>query len=588
MATSLEIFKVFKIYRSAQERKLSGALRLSRDGFEKAIWFHEGAPFAAQSNFPNESLLNYLADEGILLPSQRSELEGLNKTENELVRLVVERGFCSSAVMRHAYQDLEQKRIVEALLWSSGVYGFTPREGLKPAHAPYDCQALCIEAASLMSAQMAAQFVAMFPNQKVILDSSANFATYDSFFPAPNAHHLFRDAFMPADFLRTVDEARANREISALVLSGLARLQANAVASNSAERRVPTTPLNEAAHSANRQIPNTVLKPAVTLESQTRPSPVSAPSRPVAAPNAPSNRVSPHDMLTPSAPPMAMPSESSRMTAKPAAAPATMQCKPITPQIQAKLDAARDLAEHAAEKTHYEVLGVEPTASIDEIRNAFRKFARDFHVDRFARFDISAEDRKMVQQAFIVANRANEVLTSADGRRDYDALLAAKADKSLKATSDTGFEQIVQAEKNVKEGLVLNRNSRFAPALERFQSALAVTPDDPLAKAGEAYAECMLACATSIDAAAVAKAVKTLQEVTTAYTNREEPFLYLGRVLRLENKLEDATKAFQTALKIAPHNLEVAAELRHVERKREEPVAKTKNKLFGLFGLGKK
>ncbi|MBN1215910.1 MAG: molecular chaperone DnaJ [Candidatus Lokiarchaeota archaeon] len=64
-------------------------------------------------------------------------------------------------------------------------------------------------------------------------------------------------------------------------------------------------------------------------------------------------------------------------------------------------------------RDYYEVLGINKTASIDEIKMAYRKLARKFHPD------VNKEDPH-AKDKFIEVQEAYEVLSDSDKRRNYD------------------------------------------------------------------------------------------------------------------------------------------------------------------------
>ncbi len=66
-------------------------------------------------------------------------------------------------------------------------------------------------------------------------------------------------------------------------------------------------------------------------------------------------------------------------------------------------------------KDYYKSLGVERTASEEEIRKAFRKLARQYHPD-------VAKDKKSAEEKFKEINEAYEVLGDAEKRKQYDEL----------------------------------------------------------------------------------------------------------------------------------------------------------------------
>lgn len=66
-----------------------------------------------------------------------------------------------------------------------------------------------------------------------------------------------------------------------------------------------------------------------------------------------------------------------------------------------------------AKRDYYEVLGIEKTASADEIKKAYRKLAMKFHPDK-------NPDNKEAEEKFKEASEAYEVLSDSDKRARYD------------------------------------------------------------------------------------------------------------------------------------------------------------------------
>ena len=75
------------------------------------------------------------------------------------------------------------------------------------------------------------------------------------------------------------------------------------------------------------------------------------------------------------------------------------------------------------ERTHYQVLGVAPTASPDEVRRAHRQLARVLHPDRLA--GSSAAERTLAERRMREVNAAWTTLSNPARRADYDQELAA-------------------------------------------------------------------------------------------------------------------------------------------------------------------
>ena len=88
----------------------------------------------------------------------------------------------------------------------------------------------------------------------------------------------------------------------------------------------------------------------------------------------------------------------------------------------------------AEKRDYYEVLGVEKTASDDEIKSAYRKLAKKYHPDL-------NPNNKEAEVKFKEANEAYEVLSDKDKRAKYDQFGHAAFDPSAGAYG-AGFKPI--------------------------------------------------------------------------------------------------------------------------------------------------
>jgi curved DNA-binding protein CbpA len=82
--------------------------------------------------------------------------------------------------------------------------------------------------------------------------------------------------------------------------------------------------------------------------------------------------------------------------------------------------------------SHYDVLGVAPSASYDDIRAAYHRRAQDLHPDRVAQR--SAAEQDAARRGMQDVNEAWRVLRDASSRASYDAALARAASTPTDAT----------------------------------------------------------------------------------------------------------------------------------------------------------
>ncbi|HEY9786649.1 MAG TPA: DnaJ domain-containing protein [Candidatus Obscuribacterales bacterium] len=157
------------------------------------------------------------------------------------------------------------------------------------------------------------------------------------------------------------------------------------------------------------------------------------------------------------------------------------------------------------EEDYYAILGVEETATTEEIRKAYLALAKRLHPDRFPN---DPEQRAKAQSEFAKVTRAHDVVSDAETRAEYDAvrLLAKKrssqnmeaisVDEPLTTTgsreavggkdsqetftvSDDENINIKWANKHLARAEELFRRKNYKEAETAMKEAIRLVPNDP-------------------------------------------------------------------------------------------------------------
>jgi curved DNA-binding protein CbpA len=208
---------------------------------------------------------------------------------------------------------------------------------------------------------------------------------------------------------------------------------------------------------------------------------------------------------------------------------------------------------------YYEVLGVERSATEQEIRDHFRRLAREQHPDRYRGPDKADAERK-----FQTLTEAVNVLTNSARRKQHDNELASGAGKA-----GVDFAQIARA--YLSKGVKAYKEGDIRGAYENFDMAVKHNPQD-----GKGWHNLALAAARL-----PGMTKQAVQAIESAVQREPVNFVYLkdaGMLCRRAGLVAKAERYFEEALKWDPSNLEVQGALSEL-RGSKEP-AKTG---FGLF-----
>lgn len=215
---------------------------------------------------------------------------------------------------------------------------------------------------------------------------------------------------------------------------------------------------------------------------------------------------------------------------------------------------------------YYEVLGVERSASEQEIRDRFRRLARERHPDRYKGPDKADAERK-----FQTLTEALNVLTNPARRKQHDSEIAAPG----RAAGPADFAQVAKA--YLAKGVKAYKEGDVRTAYENFDMAAKHNPQD-----GKAFHYLALAAARI-----PAYARQSVQAIETAVQREPMNPVYLkdaGLICKRAGLVAKAERYLDSALQWDADNVEVRNALQELRQGRGD--AKEGGKGFTLFKKG--
>jgi curved DNA-binding protein CbpA len=250
--------------------------------------------------------------------------------------------------------------------------------------------------------------------------------------------------------------------------------------------------------------------------------------------------------------------------------PAPQPVAPPTVPNDANELAARIEQHHArlGKANRFELLGLTPQASRNDVKAAFLNLAKVFHPDRLP--PSLAHLSPKITAVFESVRESYEHLYDDARRADYARSLqkpAAPAPKPVQRTA--GGESAAEA---ARRGEALLRKRDFHGAEEAFAQADATEPN-AAHRAAQAWALYLDPTRKS----ELARAKQMMTEAIKADPQCDRAHYQLGVIARVEGDLDRAERFFREALNANPRHLEANQEIRLIEMRK----AKSKKGLFG-------
>jgi len=215
---------------------------------------------------------------------------------------------------------------------------------------------------------------------------------------------------------------------------------------------------------------------------------------------------------------------------------------------------------------YYEVLGVDRSASEPEIRERFRKLAREQHPDRY-----KGPDKADAEGKFQTLTEAVNVLTNPARRKQHDAEIAAPGARA------GGAADLAQVGKvYLSKGIKAYREGDFKTAYDNFDMAAKHNSAD-----AKAFHHLALAAARI-----PSHARQAVQAIETAVQREPMNAAYLkdaGLICKRAGLMAKAERYLDEALKWDADNTEIRTALAELRQRGE---AKESGKGFTLFKKG--
>jgi curved DNA-binding protein CbpA len=203
---------------------------------------------------------------------------------------------------------------------------------------------------------------------------------------------------------------------------------------------------------------------------------------------------------------------------------------------------------------HYKTLGLETTATAEDVRRSYYTLAKEIHPDRFLSPPLDALHQEM-EELFAQVLEAYNTLVNPDSRGRYDAERAAKG---MGPKQPAGDQQAL-ARVNFLRGRGLFEEGKPAEALRFLQNAVEIEPN-------RAEYQRLLGIVQSRNPRLRLEAEASLLKAIDLEPARADGYLQLGLLYRRMGETEKAVEKLRECLKWDPANLEAGTALAELTR----------------------
>lgn len=204
-------------------------------------------------------------------------------------------------------------------------------------------------------------------------------------------------------------------------------------------------------------------------------------------------------------------------------------------------------------KTHFEVMGLSPSADAVAVKKAYFLLAKQYHPDTIP---ADAPDRysKLRADVFSRIGEANRILSDDKARAAYvEDVKAGNVGEQV----DVG--QILKAEDLFQKGSIMVKAKKFADAVRTLNEAIALNPEEGEYYSWRGYARFFAATDREMERP---NAMADFQESLRRNDKVAATYYFMGHIARVLSDPSTAKKHFQKCLELSPKHIDAQRELR--------------------------